>query len=75
MKKYEIEFAIVIVLLSIVVAIQAMLTEPCRQKQPMQINVYDRGSTNEGVMDTDRHACRLPAGRSNGRSKRCSGSR
>ena len=43
MKKYEIEFAIVIVLLSIVVAIQAMLTEPCRQKQPMQINVYDRG--------------------------------
>lgn len=43
MKKDEIEFAIVIVLLSIVVAIQAMLTEPCRQKQPMQINVYDRG--------------------------------
>ena len=43
MKKYEIEFAIVIVLLSIVVAIQAMLPEPCRQKQPMQINVYDRG--------------------------------
>ena len=43
MKKYEIEIAIVIVLLSIVVAIQAMLTEPCRQKQPMQINVYDRG--------------------------------
>ena len=43
MKKDEIEFAIVIVLLSIVVAIQAMLTEPCRQTQPMQINVYDRG--------------------------------
>ena len=43
MKKYEIEFAIVIVLLSIVVAIQAMLTEPCRKKQPMQINGYDRG--------------------------------
>ncbi|MGN6875116.1 hypothetical protein ACTHUR_11260, partial [Neisseria sp. P0021.S007] len=43
MKKYEIEFAIVIVLLSIVVAIQARLTEPCRQKQPMQIDVYDRG--------------------------------
>ena len=41
MKKDEIEF--VIVLLSIVVTIQAMLTEPCRQKQPMQINVYDRG--------------------------------
>ena len=43
MKKDEIEFAIVIVLLTIVVVIQAMLTEPCRQKQPMQINVYDRG--------------------------------
>ena len=43
MKKYEIEFAIVIVLLTIVVVIQAILTEPCRQKQPMQINVYDRG--------------------------------
>lgn len=43
MKKYEIEFAIVIVLLTIVVVIRAMLTEPCRQKQPMQINFYDRG--------------------------------
>ena len=43
MKKYEIEFAIVIVLLTIVVVIQAMLTEPCHPKQPMQINVYDRG--------------------------------
>ena len=46
MKKDEIEFAIVIVLLSIVGAIQAMLKEPCRQKQPMQFNGCDRGQYN-----------------------------
>lgn len=44
MRKDEIDFWIVMVMLCLIVLIQAMTAEACRDSRPrMQINEYDKG--------------------------------
>ena len=43
MKRNEIAPTVIIVLLSIVIMVQAVMAEPCRQHPPVQINEYDKG--------------------------------
>ncbi|HFC8546110.1 TPA: hypothetical protein ACFRG8_000151 [Neisseria lactamica] len=43
MKRNKIGPAVVIVLLSIVIVVQAVRAEPCRRHPPVQINEYDKG--------------------------------
>ncbi|WP_192885272.1 hypothetical protein [Neisseria lactamica] len=43
MQRNKIAPAVIIVLLSIVIMVQAVIAEPCRQHPPVQINEYDKG--------------------------------